>query len=136
MSITKLYLNISLFAYGLGVKARQKLLTAPALMVMGLGSTIPGLASANGIRGVLGRWEDTINDGIDFIMVVALIMGVGAILYGVKLILDKTNERADVKNGHIVFAFVAGSFLCVLWFVVTILVETTAGSSSGIGKRS
>lgn len=65
-----------------------------------------------------------------------LLVGVSAIAYGLKLMRDKANERADVKVGSIVWSIVGGALLCVIWFVVTQVVEGVGGSAGNIGQQS
>lgn len=88
---------------------------------------------AAGIAGLMTNWTTSVNSIITFLSTACLLAGAGGIAYGCKLIYDKSQERADVKNGQIVAAFVGGSFLCVLWVIVTVLVESSGGSSSNIG---
>ena len=91
------------------------------------------MARAQGVKGLMTNWTTSVNAIIQFLSVACLLAGAAGIAYGCKLIYDKSNERADVKNGHIVAAFVGGSFLCIIWVIVTMLVESSGGSSSNIG---
>ena len=137
-----LFRNISIFVH---VKIRdaldalhRRLLSNPGVAVIAAGGALTALPFAanagNGITGLLTGWGDAVNKGIDFTMLVALAVGVGAIFWGCKLIVDKSAERGDVKNSHIVVALAGGSFLCILWVIITLLVETSGGSSGDIGK--
>src|SRR3546814_9272641 len=58
-------------------------------------------ASAQGVTGMLDGFSEAIKAGVDFLVLLALLVGVGAILFGLKLVVDKSNDRADVKNSHI-----------------------------------
>lgn len=93
-------------------------------------------ASAQGVTGMLDGFSDAIKAGVDFLVLLALLVGVGAILFGLKLVVDKSNDRADVKNSHIAASLIGGSFLCMIWFVITVLVETAGGSSGDIGAAA
>jgi len=93
---------------------------------------------AQGVKGLMGGWTDTVRAGIDFIMIIAVLVGVCAIFYGLKLIWDKSNERENVKTGHIIFSLAGGAALCILWFVVTVMSETVSdgqGGSIGAGAH-
>ena len=107
-------------------------------MVSGATSTITllcytGASRAQGVSGLMSNWTTSVNSMINFLSIACLLVGALAIAYGAKLIVDKSNERGDVKNGQIVAAFVGGSFLCVLWVIVTMLVESSGGSQGSIG---
>jgi hypothetical protein len=65
-----------------------------------------------------------------------LLVGLTSVGYGLKLMRDKASDRAEVKVGHIVWSLVGGALLCVIWFVVTQLVESTGGSAGNIGQQS
>ena len=136
------FTHLSIIAY---VKARgfvegivAKMLSNPGVPLVLAGTALtltPFAASAGGITDVINGWQNAINSIIDFTMLGALLVGVLSIAYGCKLIVDKSNDRGDVKNSHIVVAFAGGSFLCILWVIVTILVETSGGTSGQMGKR-
>lgn len=100
-----------------------------------LAFTAPAFAEGTGVSGILSSGETLIADIVDFIMKLAVLMGVGGILYGLKLIMDKSNDRENVKNSHIAFSLVGGAFLVVLWFVVKALAES-AGSTEIGGEAS
>lgn len=107
-----------------------------AVLLMGLALFLaPMGAHAAGLVEMLGRFGDAAEAIIDFVMLGALVVGVLGIAYGCKLILDKSNDRENVKNGHIVVSFVGGAFLCLLWFVVTMLAETVGGDAGQMGTR-
>ena len=136
-----LFRDLSIIAY---VKMRNtlegwisKLLANPGIAAVTAGAGLTALpvgAHAAGVSGVISGWKGAVNDIIDFTLLGALLTGVLAIGYGCKLIVDKSNDRGDVKNSHIVVSFAGGSFLCILWVIVTILVETSGGGSSDMGK--
>lgn len=93
--------------------------------------------SAQSVKSVAEGLDGTIKSIVKFIMNIAVVVGVGAILYGTKLIIDKSNDRENVKNGHIVVSFVGGALMCMLWFVVTVLTGTLSedgGATTGIGE--
>ena|GEM_PF-3019756 len=92
---------------------------------------LPDVVMAKGLSSQLDDWSSTVKDIVNFIMTVAVLIGVGGILYGCKLIMDKANDRADVKTGSIVVSFVGGAFLCILWFIVTMLSETAGDGTVG-----
>lgn len=106
----------------------------------GITAALAGVVSlpvgAQGIPGMLAGWSEAIQAGIDFIILLALLIGIGGILYGLKLIVDKSNDRDDVKTSRIVVSLVGGSLLCIIWFVITVLVETTGGSAGDIGRAA
>jgi len=89
---------------------------------------------AQGMRDLMGGWGNTVKSGIDFIMLVSVLVGVCAIFYGLKLIWDKSNERENVKTGHIILSLVGGAALCMLWFVVTVMSETVSEGGGSIGQ--
>jgi len=131
-------------ADGLKLQARQSMLRAvrspvvPALffaMTLVLFPFEPTMAA--GLRDLMGNWGETARSAIDFIMIVAVLTGVCAIFYGLKLIWDKSNERENVKTGHIILSLAGGAALCVLWFVVTVMTDTVSDGASGdIGSRA
>lgn len=98
-------------------------------------ATTPMSAQALGLTTIMDNWKTSINATIDFVMLGALLVGVLGIAYGAKLILDKSNDRENVKNSHIIVSFVGGSFLCILWVIITMLVETSGGNAGDMGHR-
>lgn len=108
-----------------------KKIAKSSFMIGVIGFASPAFAQSNGVQGILDDGATTIKGIIDFIMIVAVLMGVGGILYGLKLIMDKSNDRENVKNSHIAFSLVGGAFLLVLWFVVSALGETAGGGTIG-----
>lgn len=113
------------------MQKRDWVITTAMLISAGLWSP---KAKAQGVAGMLEGWKEAITAGVDFLILLSLLMGIGGILYGLKLIVDKSQERDDVKTSRIVVSLVGGSFLCVIWFVITVLVETSGGSAGDIGK--
>src|SRR3546814_17263203 len=105
----------------------------PFLLLMDRSMLLVCPASAQGVTGMLDGLSEASKAGVDFLVLLALLVGVGAILFGLKLVVDKSNDRADVKNSHIAASLIGGSFLCMIWFVITVLVETAGGSSGDIG---
>lgn len=89
----------------------------------------------SGVVGILDRGDELVRNIVDFIMVVAVLMGVGGILYGLKLIMDKSNDRENVKNSHIAFSLIGGACLIVLWFIVQAFAETVGGAAQ-IGQEA
>lgn len=89
---------------------------------------LPTMAHAITLSGLLQNLGQTGRDILNFIVICSLVGGVLAILNGCKLIWDKANERENVKNSHIVWSFVGGTFGCILWFVVSMLAETAGGT--------
>ncbi len=105
-----------------------------ALAMAGL--WIAPAAAAQGVAGMFTGITEAVEAGIDFLVLLALLLGVISILYGLKLIVDKSNERADVKGSHIAVSLIGGAGLCMIWFIITVLVETAGGSSSDIGAAA
>lgn len=89
--------------------------------------TVSSVAFSQGLEGILTTGKTTIESIVTFIMSLAVLIGVGGIFYGVKLIIDKANDRENVKNSHIGLSLVGGAFMLVLGFVVSSLGETTGG---------
>lgn len=104
------------------VKNHSAIFLGIALVLMG------STAHAASISDILTNGEELIVDLVSFIINLAVIMGIGAIMYGLKLIYDKSNDRENVKNGQIIFSLAGGAFLVVLWFIVQALAETTGGT--------
>jgi len=94
----------------------------------------PLMAQGVGVRGLMGGWSDTVKSGVNFIMTVSVLVGVCAIFYGLKLIWDKSNERENVKTGHIILSLAGGAALCILWFVVNLMSDTVSEGSGEIGQ--
>lgn len=115
--------------------AKQKSVRAALAALLGT-SIWSAPAGAQGIPGMLQGVSEAVTAGIDFVILLALFIGIAAILYGLKLIWDKSNDRADVKTGSIVMSLVGGALLCVIWLVVTVLVETAGGSAGDIGRAA
>lgn len=101
-----------------------------------VGLSATSQASAQGITGMVDGWGEAVRAGIDFIVLACLLIGLGSVGYGLKLIVDKSNERADVKNSSIFAAIFGGSCLCMIWLIVTLLAETSGGSSSDLGAKA
>lgn len=119
------------------MQKRDWVITTAMLISAGLWSPkakAQAVAGGGGVAGMLEGWKEAITAGVDFLILLSLLMGIGGILYGLKLIVDKSQERDDVKTSRIVVSLVGGSFLCVIWFVITVLVETSGGSATDIGK--
>ncbi|WP_454740383.1 DUF6750 family protein [Cupriavidus necator] len=91
--------------------------------------------AAGGITGMLGNIDSTAKASVTTLVNIAMVMGVAGVLYGLKLIKDRSNERENVKISQILFSLGGGAGLIVIWFVITMLVETTGGSSSDIGRQ-
>lgn len=103
-----------------------------SIVLMGLALTLLPLGvDAQTISGTLDGLNQTLRDIVNFAMNAAVVIGVLAILYGVKLVIDKSNERENVKTGHIVFAFVGGALMCMLWFVVRMMTNTIGDGDIG-----
>src|SRR3546814_9872477 len=58
-------------------------------------------ASAPGVTGMLDGFSEAIKAGVDFLVLLALLVWVGAILFGLKLVVDKSTDLPDVKHSHI-----------------------------------
>jgi len=110
--------------------ARNPVGTMMVLMGLALTATPLG-AHAAGLADLMQDWGNTLRSVIDFIMTVAVVVGVGAIFYGLKLIVDKSNDRENVKNSHIIMSLVGGAALCILWTVVQVMSETVADGNIG-----
>ena len=133
-----LYRNFSIAIFTRSVIAKdgiaKKIVSQQGLAMLMLGLALlmmPLGAHAAGISGLLSNLGTTVRDGVDFVMLVAVLVGVGAIFYGCKLIVDKSNDRENVKNGHIAMSFIGGAALCILWFVVTMLTESVGDGQIG-----
>ena len=133
-----LYRNLSIAIFTRGVIAKdgfkQKMLSQQGFAMLMLGMALlmlPLGAHAAGVSGLLSNLGTTVRDGIDFLMLVAVMVGVGAIFYGFKLLIDKSNDRENVKNAHIFWSFGGGAGLCLLWFMVTTLTETVGDGQIG-----
>lgn len=111
------------------VKDHSPFLIGLCLLLFGTASY--GADSSEGLSGILSTGSSLITDIVDFIMNVAVVMGVGAILYGLKLVYDKSNDRENVKNGHIVFSFVGGASLVLLWFIVESMAASISDADIG-----
>lgn len=105
------------------------------MLMIGLMMTLAplGLAQAQTFQDVSSNWTSTIISMVEFIMNVAVLIGVAAIGWGIKLMIDKSNERENVKNGHIVWSFVGGGAMCMLWFFVKVL-SNTVGEENSMGE--
>lgn len=136
MGILSLYRNFCIQAVVRGSSLRDKaarlLINRRVLGFMLIGA--PAAANAAGVSDMLKGWSEGANAAIEFAVLACLLVGLTAVGYGCKLIVDKSQERGDVKNSQILFAMVGGSLLCVIWFIITILVETSGGSSGDIGQ--
>lgn len=95
----------------------------------------PEVFAQQTIESMLEGGQSVIQATVSFLMNLAVVLGLGAIIYGFKLIYDKSNERENVKNSHIVFAILGGTMLLILWFVVEALTGSLGGSSSDIGSQ-
>ena len=133
-----LYRNLSIALFTRSVIAKdgvvKKITTQQglAMLVLGLAMMmLPFGAHAAGISGLLTNLGTTAREGVDFFMIIAVLVGVSAIFYGCKLIIDKSNDRENVKNAHIAVSFIGGALLCTLWFVVTMLTETVGDGQIG-----
>lgn len=91
--------------------------------------------AASGIVGMLSNLDALFKAAITTLTYGSLVAGVGSIIYGLKLIRDRSNDRENVKMAHIAYALGGGTGLVCVWFMITMLVETTGGSSSDIGRQ-
>lgn len=102
-----------------------------------LGATGLYLASTNAyavsVVDVIEGWQEAAVAAVSLLVWVFLMIGVAAVGWGCKLLYDKSNDRADVKTGHILWSLLGGALMCALWFVVEVLVTTSGGDSSNIG---
>ncbi|MGY2488319.1 DUF6750 family protein [Cupriavidus sp. CP313] len=105
-----------------------------AVALMGVNASKAAYA-AGGIVGMLSNIDATAKASVTTLVNIALVMGVAGVLYGLKLIKDRSNDRENVKVGHILYSLGGGAGLIVIWFVIVTLVETTGGSSSDIGRQ-
>lgn len=94
-----------------------------------------GAAQAQDLISTMAALEGTLQGIVNFIMNAAVVVGVLAIAYGIKLVIDKSNDRENVKNGHIVVSFVGGALMCMLWFVVNMM-SSTVSTDGTIGERA
>jgi len=141
MRIATFYRNLSIRIHGAfrlaGERLTERILNssfaARALGVSAIG-TLPATAHAAKVGDMISDWLSAVKEGVGFVTYIFLLMGVIGVGYGCKLIMDKSNDRADVKTSHIVVSLVGGAFLCMLWAIIEILVSTSGGSSSDIGK--
>lgn len=86
------------------------------------------------VGSMVDSWTDSVKRVQTLIIYGALVAGLMAIAYGCKLIVDKSNDRENVKNSHIIAAILGGAFLCAIWFIATVMLATSGGSASDIGK--
>jgi hypothetical protein len=91
--------------------------------------------AAGGLVGMLSNIDALSKAAVTTITYLSLVAGVSGIVYGLKLIKDRSNERENVKLSHIFFSLGGGAGLVMLWFIITALVETAGGSSSDIGRQ-
>lgn len=87
------------------------------------------------IEDMLQGGQSVIQAAVSFLMNLSVVLGLAAIIYGFKLIYDKSNERENVKNSHIVFAILGGTMLLILWFVVEAITGSLGGGSGDIGSQ-
>jgi len=143
MKITHLFRDISVSAYVRSANAKhfaqQRAAANPGLtlIMMGVALTLLpfGAAEAQTLGDMLNNWTETVKSIVAFIMNAAVVVGVLAIAYGIKLVIDKSNDRENVKNGHIVVSFVGGALMCMLWFVVRMM-STTVSQDGSIGENA
>lgn len=91
--------------------------------------------AAGGLVGMLTNFDNFLKAAITTLTYGSLVAGVASIVYGLKLIRDRSNDRENVKMAHIAYALGGGTGLVTIWFLITMLVETTGGSSSDIGRQ-
>lgn len=112
------------------LKKRSNTVVGGAMIAM----VSSGVYADASLKTILDAGKTTAGDVVAFIMTIAVLMGVGGILYGLKLIMDKSNERENVKNSHIAFSLVGGAFLLVLWYVIGALGVTAGGGANKMGQ--
>jgi hypothetical protein len=105
-----------------------------SVALMGLNASKMAYA-AGGVVGMLSNIDSASKAMVTTIVNVAVVMGVLGVVYGLKLIKDKSNDRENVKMSQILLSLGGGAGLIILWWVITLLVETTGGSSGDIGRQ-
>ncbi|QYY33618.1 hypothetical protein K2O51_31835 (plasmid) [Cupriavidus pinatubonensis] len=91
--------------------------------------------AAGGVVGMLSNIDNASKATVTTLVNIAMVMGVVGVLYGLKLIKDKSNDRENVKMSQILLSLGGGAGLIIIWFVITMIVETAGGSSSDIGRQ-
>src|SRR5690606_117412 len=107
MSIMNLFRDFAISAHIKGANTKQdvqaRALANPGVVLILMGLVLAlepfGAAGAQTVSSGLGGLDDTIEAIVRFIMNAAVVVGVLAIAYGIKLVIDKSNERENVKNG-------------------------------------
>lgn len=118
-----------------GAWSSWKGLLARALVALMTLNASKAAYAAGGLVGMLTNLDNLFKAGITTVTYGSLVAGAVSIAYGLKLIRDRSNDRENVKLAHIGYALAGGTGLLALWFVITMLVETTGGSSSDIGRQ-
>ncbi|WP_432263547.1 DUF6750 family protein [Cupriavidus sp. TMH.W2] len=118
-----------------GAWSRWKGVVARATVALVTVNASKAAYAAGGLVGMLTNLDNLFKAAITTITYGSLAAGAASIVYGMKLIRDRSSDRENVKLAHIAYALVGGTGLLALWFVITMLVETTGGSSSDIGRQ-
>lgn len=141
MKLATFFQNLSLStavrAGNLKHDLRAAIINNPGVLLILFGlilTLLPDAVLAQGLAGAMNRWTDTLKAIVSFVMNIGVVVGVLAIFYGAKLVIDKSNDRENVKNSHIVVSFVGGALMCMLWFVVEMMSETVGDGSASFGE--
>lgn len=96
-----------------------------------------GMALSSGhasAAGLLSGWRGMINEGIGLIILVAMLVGIGGVMYGLIQMVKKGMGRGDdIEWREILWPLVGGSALTVLMYVVEGLVVESGASEGDMG---
>ena len=125
--------RVSQRASDLSIRAQVALMGVLAT----LAAAVPGLSHAQvGLTDMAQAGINISRAFIDFLITACVLVGLGLLGYGFKLIADKSNDREAVKNSHIIMYMAAGTGLCALWFMLKVLVVSAGGSDGDIGAAA
>ncbi len=95
-------------------------------------ATGSGLANA---QGLFTGWRGMINDLIGLLVLGAMLAGVGAVLYGLAMLVKKGMGRGDdVEWRQVYWPLAGGAMLTVLMYMVRGLVVESGASESDMGQ--
>lgn len=87
-----------------------------------------------GAAGLLTGWRSMINEGISLIILVAMLVGIGAVMFGLIQLVKKGMGRGDdIEWREILWPLVGGAALTVLMYVVDGLVVESGAAEGDMG---
>jgi uncharacterized membrane-anchored protein len=93
-------------------------------------------AMAAGVTGFFTGWKSAFTTLIELILLAGMLVGVGAVLYGLVNLIKKGMGRGeDMEWGKILWPIVGGALATILLYVIQSVVEESGASRSDMGRN-